>query len=194
MLFSILGDSYDIDHDSIIHVANGNDPGYFDGRHKYYVRIEGQRYPIKQLLAGATGLDKIQFTAQYAHRILTKLGFLVEELRPAFPRRQIKPHRSLQRPSDDAAAGGLEEDDRVRLYMGGPDRAESLRFAVALERDEDGFIVASCPSLPGCHSQGLTRQEALSNVAEAIRGYVASMRKHQDDIPNVDWEVVEVAV
>lgn len=37
---------------------------------------------------------------------------------------------------------------------------------------EDGFWVAECPSLPGCISQGKTRQEALENIKEAIELYV----------------------
>ena len=47
---------------------------------------------------------------------------------------------------------------------------EALRLLVVFERDEDGWEVASCPTLPGCHSQGRTRSEALANIREAIRG------------------------
>jgi len=68
------------------------------------------------------------------------------------------------------------------------------KFAVTLEQDEDGFIVASCPALPGCHSQGRTREEAITNIKEAIRGYIASMRKHGEPLPETDVEEVEVAV
>jgi len=39
-----------------------------------------------------------------------------------------------------------------------------MEFTVILEEDEKGFIVASCPSLPSCHSQGKTEAEALANV------------------------------
>lgn len=69
-----------------------------------------------------------------------------------------------------------------------------IKFAVTLEQDEDGFIVASCPGLPGCHSQGRTREEAIANITEAIRGYIASMRKHGEPIAVTDVEEVEVAV
>ena len=62
-----------------------------------------------------------------------------------------------------------------------------MKFAITLEQGEDGFIVASCPALPGCHSQGRTREEA-------IRGYIASMRKHGEPVPVTDVEEVEVAV
>lgn len=69
-----------------------------------------------------------------------------------------------------------------------------MKFAVTFEQDEDGYIVASCPALPGCHSQGRTREEALANIKEAIWGYIASMRKHGERIPVTDVEEVEVAV
>lgn len=45
-------------------------------------------------------------------------------------------------------------------------------FHVVLEKDEDGWIVAECPSLPGCVSQGKTEQEALENVKEAITAWL----------------------
>jgi predicted RNase H-like HicB family nuclease len=70
-----------------------------------------------------------------------------------------------------------------------------MKFAVTFAQDEDGYIVISCPTLPGCHSQGETREEAIANIKEAIRGYVASMRKHRDPIPSITKvEEVEVAV
>ena len=50
-----------------------------------------------------------------------------------------------------------------------------MKFLVTLEEDEDGFIVASCPALPGCHSQGRDREEALTNIREAIEGVIESM-------------------
>ena len=44
----------------------------------------------------------------------------------------------------------------------------NMYFTVTLDRDEDGAWVAECPSIPGCVSQGTSREEALSNVREAI--------------------------
>ncbi|MBI4296243.1 MAG: type II toxin-antitoxin system HicB family antitoxin [Chloroflexi bacterium] len=70
-----------------------------------------------------------------------------------------------------------------------------MKFAVTLEEDEDSFIVASVPALPGCHSQGRTKEEAVANIREAIRGYLASMRKHGEPIPKItEVQEVEVAV
>ncbi len=67
-----------------------------------------------------------------------------------------------------------------------------MKFLVTLESDEDGFIVAECPTLPGCVSQGKTREEALANIEEAIRGYIASLRKHGAPIPSAEVTQVEV--
>ena len=43
-----------------------------------------------------------------------------------------------------------------------------MKFMTVLERDEDGVWIAQCPAIPGCVSQGVTREEALANVREAI--------------------------
>ncbi len=45
----------------------------------------------------------------------------------------------------------------------------SLKFNVTLDRDEDGVWVVECPAIPGCVSQGQTRDEALENIEDAIR-------------------------
>lgn len=42
---------------------------------------------------------------------------------------------------------------------------------------EDGYFVAECPSLPGCISQGKTREEAIANIKEAIEGYIAALKE-----------------
>ena len=47
-----------------------------------------------------------------------------------------------------------------------------MKFIVELEPGEDGWIIASCPSLPGCHSQGETRELALANIREAIQAWL----------------------
>lgn len=45
-----------------------------------------------------------------------------------------------------------------------------MKYTVVIEESDEGFA-ASAPGLPGCHSQGDTEAEALSNIAEAIREY-----------------------
>lgn len=70
-----------------------------------------------------------------------------------------------------------------------------MKLRVVLAQDEDGVFVAECPALPGCVSQGSTRQEALANIREAIAGYVESLRKHGEPIPpSIDEEVVEIGI
>ncbi len=43
-----------------------------------------------------------------------------------------------------------------------------LTFNVTLDRDEDGMWVVECPAIPGCVSQGVTKEKALENVKDAI--------------------------
>ena len=66
-------------------------------------------------------------------------------------------------------------------------------YRVLIEEDEDGVFVAECPSLPGCVSQGATRDEAVTNIKDAITGYLESLRQHNEPIPPSTWEAtVEV--
>ena len=44
-----------------------------------------------------------------------------------------------------------------------------MKFTVSLDRDEDGMWIVECPSIPGCISQGKTREDALKNIKEAIQ-------------------------
>ena len=67
-----------------------------------------------------------------------------------------------------------------------------MKFRVIIEVDEDGMFVVQCPSLPGCISQGRTKEEALENIKDAIKGYPESLKKHGESIPAVEEEVVEV--
>ena len=50
-----------------------------------------------------------------------------------------------------------------------------MKFKIVLEKDEDGWFVATCPSLPGCVSQGKTEKQALKNMKEAIQLHVNSL-------------------
>ena len=43
-----------------------------------------------------------------------------------------------------------------------------MKFNVTVDRDEDGIWVVECPAIPGCVSQGVTKDEALENIKEAI--------------------------
>ena len=44
-----------------------------------------------------------------------------------------------------------------------------MKFNVTIERDEDGMWIAECPPIPGCVSQGKTKEQALDNIKEAIQ-------------------------
>lgn len=70
-----------------------------------------------------------------------------------------------------------------------------MKFRVLVEQDEDGVFVAECPTLPGCISQGNTRKESLDNINDAIRGYLESLKKHNEPIPpSIFEETVEVSI
>ena len=59
---------------------------------------------------------------------------------------------------------------------------------------EDGFWVAECPSLPGCISQGKTREEAVTNIREAIDLYIEVMDEDGIPVPGEKFEALLVAV
>lgn len=69
----------------------------------------------------------------------------------------------------------------------------TVKFRVTIEPDEDGVFIAECPTLPGCVSQGNTRDEAMTNIRDAVQGYLESLKKHGEPIPPPITEaVVEV--
>ena len=47
-----------------------------------------------------------------------------------------------------------------------------MKLVITLDRDETGMIVAECPAIPGCVSQGKTEEEATANIREAIAACV----------------------
>ena len=55
-----------------------------------------------------------------------------------------------------------------------------MQYRVRIEQDENGVFLAECPSLPGCISQGETRQEAIANIQDAIKGYIESLKRHNE--------------
>lgn len=66
-------------------------------------------------------------------------------------------------------------------------------YMVFLTEAEEGGYVVTCPALPGCVSEGDTREEALRNIKDAIEGYLVVLRRHHDPLPKVDVETVEIA-
>lgn len=69
--------------------------------------------------------------------------------------------------------------------------ANPMKFNVTLDRDEDGVWIVECPSIPGCVSQGQTREEALKSIKDAIaaclqvraeRGFPLTVETHQVEV------------
>lgn len=65
---------------------------------------------------------------------------------------------------------------------------------VMIAAGENGWWVAECPSLPGCVSQGRTREEAIVNIKEAIEGYIAALKEDGLPIPEEHFDTLLVAV
>lgn len=68
-----------------------------------------------------------------------------------------------------------------------------MKLLVTLERDETGMLVAECPSVPGCISQGHTEEEALANIREALAGCLATRAANGMPL-TVEVREIEVAV
>ena len=56
---------------------------------------------------------------------------------------------------------------------------------------EDGYWVAECPSLPGCISQGKSKEEAIASIKEAIQGYIAALGEDGLPVPEEHFLVFE---
>ena len=71
-----------------------------------------------------------------------------------------------------------------------------MEFVVYLEKDEKEGYTVSVPALPGCISEGETREEALENIKDAIKGYIEVLKKHgrEDEIPGAPGDVETVKV
>lgn len=184
MDFTLRGSPLSITSADILRTTRDVPPTPIDGRNKYFVELHGRRFPIKQVLRLVTGLPSVGFTAQDAHRILSRLGFDIFENQVPAPAATGTATRA------NGGAVSLVESGATDQKAG-----EVRRLLVVFQRDEDGWVVASCPALPGCHSQGRTREEALDNVREAIRGYLASLREHDAALPpSSEFQLIDVRV
>ena len=68
-----------------------------------------------------------------------------------------------------------------------------MKLIITLDRDETGMIVAECPAIPGCVSQGKTEEEAVENVREAIQACLEARAEHGLPL-TVAIREIEVAV
>jgi len=65
-----------------------------------------------------------------------------------------------------------------------------MKYKIALYKSDEGYSV-SCPGLPGCWSQGDTEEEAINNIQDAIKEYLAAV---DELVPDAEMREVEVAI
>ena len=82
-----------------------------------------------------------------------------------------------------------------RMYLVGGRHEQVMLFHITLETAEDGWIVAECPALPGCVSQGRDEQEALTNIREAITAWLwAEDQKAVKQLPYQSFTLQPIVV
>jgi 5-methylcytosine-specific restriction protein B len=67
--------------EKVVEVLKGLEPEPLRGRARYYVELEGKKYPVKQVMAAVTGLSKESFSTEQAVKVLRALSFEVKDLR-----------------------------------------------------------------------------------------------------------------
>lgn len=77
------------------------------------------------------------------------------------------------------------------LYRHNADVHMMMKFKILMYRDEGKFYVTECPELPGCISQGKTKEEALKNMKEAMELYVEAVHVHKP-VRKVDFVDISV--
>ena len=71
---------------------------------------------------------------------------------------------------------------------------KEYNYTIILEKEEDGGYHAFCPSLPGCHTQGDTYDETMSNIKDAVKLYIESLKAHKEPIPAEDITIKPLKV
>ena len=69
-----------------------------------------------------------------------------------------------------------------------------LKLPVVITQDEDGYFLAEVPVLTSCFTQGKTKEEAVANIREAIRGYISALEEDNLPVPEDRFETLVVAV
>ncbi|OPZ86027.1 MAG: hypothetical protein BWY76_01140 [bacterium ADurb.Bin429] len=67
-------------------------------------------------------------------------------------------------------------------------------FKVFQEPAEEGGFTVTCPALPGCISEGDTREEALANIKDAIEAYLETLRRHTIPMPVIEVAFIKVEI
>ena len=67
-----------------------------------------------------------------------------------------------------------------------------MKFSITIDRDEDGMWVVECPAIPGCVSQGVTKDEALTSIGEAIKPCLEVRSEHGLPL-TIETREIEVA-
>jgi predicted RNase H-like HicB family nuclease len=94
------------------------------------------------------------------------------------------------------ALKATREGRAIPLSTANPNACDSvseMELPIILLPGEDGYVVAECPVIPGCISQGKTREEALRNIREAIELCLENRASEGWDLPD-DYEIVQVSV
>lgn len=84
----------------------------------------------------------------------------------------------------------IKSDNRRKSVKSGVKR---MKYEIILEKEDDGRISAHVPALPGCHSWGNNKQEAINNAKEAIEGYLEVLNLRINDYRRVG-ESVEIEI
>ena len=64
-------------------------------------------------------------------------------------------------------------------------KTTTYNFPVIIEKDEEGFFVADCPDILGCHTQGKTLEEAITNIRDAVKLNLKILKEEKQEIPQV---------
>jgi len=71
---------------------------------------------------------------------------------------------------------------------------KEYNYTIIFEKEEDGGYHAFCPSLPGCHTQGDTYEEAVENIKDAVKLYIESIKANGEEIPAEDITIKSLKV
>lgn len=71
---------------------------------------------------------------------------------------------------------------------------KEYRFAIILEPCEEGGYFAQCPAFPGCHVEGETYEETISEMKKTIAAFIEDYKKDGEKIPDEDFTITSLKV